>query len=137
MGSYNPVLNDTFDKLELKYKALGTRPKSNYLGTAVRFPSDKKLRATGPPGPGHYPMIPKWPGENERNLILNLTGRFMFLGKEEGMKKDNKTKNWMENISKGTSEVRSIYYWLRNTDSRTRDYVFCIFPYQLYQNILC
>jgi hypothetical protein len=37
-------------------------------------------------------MIAKWPG------------------KEEGLKKDKASKHWMYNLTKGTSEVRSIYY---------------------------
>ncbi|KAL4456933.1 hypothetical protein ABPG74_014571 [Tetrahymena malaccensis] len=93
VGTYKPILFNTFSKIEEMKQKQGTRPKSNYLGTAERFGgSSKKSKTSGPPGPGQYPLIANWPG------------------KEEGKKKDSKAKNWMYNITKGTSEVRSIYY---------------------------
>jgi len=45
MGTYNPIPYDTFGKLAELNKSRGSRPKSNYLGTAERFPgSGKKAR---------------------------------------------------------------------------------------------
>jgi hypothetical protein len=76
----------------LKEKKDKSQTKKNYLGTEVRFkdPTKSKSKLDGPvPGPGSYALVAKWPG------------------KEEGMKKD-KSKNWMEGLSKGVQ--RSIYY---------------------------
>lgn len=46
---------DTFGKLFEVNKNKGSRPKSNYLGTAERFGgalSGKKAKTSGAPGPG-------------------------------------------------------------------------------------
>lgn len=66
MGSYNPIPYDTFGKIAEINKTKGSRPKSNYLGTAERFPGSGKKGRPGSavPGPGQYPMIAKWPGKN-------------------------------------------------------------------------
>jgi len=64
VGTYNPVLDNTFSKVAEDNKKKGSRPKSNYLGTEERFGGSKKGKVpSGPPGPGFYPMLPKWPGK--------------------------------------------------------------------------
>lgn len=70
MGTYKmnfPLDYDTFGKMLIKQKEEGGNKKSSvrYQGTEERFKDIKKSKSKGiltVPGPGAYPMIPKWAG---------------------------------------------------------------------------
>ncbi|EGR28548.1 hypothetical protein IMG5_173130 [Ichthyophthirius multifiliis] len=92
--SYNPFPSTyrSFGKLMQLNKEGTDKTKVNYFGKSQRFGNNKKGKQYITPGPGQYQLLAKWPG------------------KEEGIKKDKTTKNWMYNLTKGTHEVKSIYY---------------------------
>ena len=83
----------------------------HHLGTEERFKDAKKSKSKSTlivPGPGTYPMIPKWPGikqEIQQIFPINVTFFvelfFLFSGKDKPKNKDVKEKNWMNSISTG------------------------------------
>lgn len=68
-----PLDYDTFGKTLVKLKEEGNKKSSvRYLGTEERFKDMKKTKSKmvlNVPGPGQYPMIPKWPGKKLFSLI--------------------------------------------------------------------
>lgn len=97
MGTYKmnfPLDYDTFGKQFIKSQedaASGKKGSVKYLGTEERFKDAKKSKSKSTlvvPGPGQYPLVPKWPGKDKP--------------------KEGKEKNWMDGISQGIQ--RSIYY---------------------------
>ena len=62
-----PVDFQTFGKLLIDFKDKKDKSKIPYLGSEVRFkdPTKSKSKDTvSVPGPGNYPMIAEWPGNN-------------------------------------------------------------------------